>query len=49
MYCIIKRNVDYYSERDSDSDMLMLDACKAFDRVEYVRLLTLLRERALVI
>ena len=27
--------------------MLMLDASKAFDRVEYVRLFTLLRERAL--
>ena len=37
MYCIIKRNVDYYTERDSDCYMLMFDASKAFESVEYVR------------
>ena len=42
-----KKNIDYYTERDSDCYILMLDASKAFDRVEYVRLFTLLHERAL--
>ena len=44
---LLKETIDYYAERDSDCYMLMLDASKAFDRVEYVRLFTLLRERAL--
>ena len=44
---LLKETIDYYTERDSDCYMLMLDACKAFDKVEYVRLFTLLRKRAL--
>ena len=44
---LLKETIDYYAERDSDCYMLMLDASKAFDRVEYIRLFTLLRERAL--
>ena len=44
---LLKETVDYYTERDSDRYMLMLDASKAFDRVEYIRLFTLLCERAL--
>ena len=44
---LLKETIDYYIELDSDCYMLMLDASKAFDRVEYVRLFTLLRERAL--
>ena len=44
---LLKEAIDYYTEPDSDCYMLMLDASKAFDRVEYVRLFTLLRERAL--
>ena len=45
---LLKETIDYYAERDSDCYMLMLDASKAFDRVEYVRLFTVLRERALM-
>ena len=44
---LLKETIDYYTERDSGCYMLMLDASIAFDRVEYVRLFTLLRERAL--
>ena len=44
IYCIIKRKT---LERESDCYMLMLDASKSVDRVEYVRLFTLLREKAL--
>ena len=36
---LLKETIDYYAERDSDCYMLMLDASKAFDRVEHVRLL----------
>ena len=39
--------VDYYRENDSDCYMLLLDASKAFDRVEYVKLNSDLRERIL--
>ena len=47
---LLKETIDYYTERDSDCYMLMLDASKTMrniDRVKYVRLFTLLRERAL--
>ena len=44
---LLKETVACYTERDSDCTMLMLDASKAFERVEYVRLSRLLRERAL--
>ena len=44
---LLKETVGCYTERDSDCTMLMLDASKAFERVEYVRLSRLLRERAL--
>ena len=37
---LLKEILDYYTERYSNCDMLMLDASKAFDRVEYVRLLS---------
>ena len=43
---LLKENIDYYTERDRDCYMLLLDASKALDRIEYVRLLVL-RERAL--
>ena len=37
--------VEYYNENDINYYLLMLDASKAFNRVEYVKLLTLLRGR----
>ena len=39
--------VEYYRENDSDCYMLLLDASKAFDRVEYVKKISDLRERKL--
>ena len=39
--------VEYYRENDSDWYMSLLDASKAFDRVEYVKLFSDLRERKL--
>ena len=40
---LLKEIIDYYTERDSDCCILMLDTSKAFDRVEYYRLFTLFR------
>ena len=37
--------IEYYNSNNTDCFMLLLDASKAFDRIEYVRLLTLLRLR----
>ena len=39
--------INNYREHDSDCYMLLLDASKAFDRVEYVNLFSDLRERKL--
>ena len=39
--------VEYYKENGSDCYMLLLNASKAFDRVEYVKLFSALRERNL--
>ena len=43
---LLLNTVEYYRENDSDCYML-LDASKAFDRVEYVKLFSDLRERKL--
>ena len=37
--------VEYYNDIDTACYLLLLDASKAFDRVEYVKLLTILRDR----
>ena len=37
--------VEYYNSNNTDCFMLLLDASKAFDRIEYVRLFELLRDR----
>ena len=44
---LLLNTVEYYREYDSDCYMLLLDASKAFDRVEYVKLYSDLRERKL--
>ena len=37
--------VEYYNSNNTDCFMLLFDASKAFDRIEYVRLFELLRDR----
>ena len=36
--------VEYYNENDTDCYLLLVDTSKAFDRVEYVKLFTILRK-----
>ena len=42
---LLIETIEYYNRNNTDYFMLLLDASKAFDRIEYVRLFTLLRLR----
>ena len=41
---LLMETVEYYNDNDTDY-LLLRDASKAFDRVEYVKLFTILRDR----
>ena len=42
---LLRDTIEYYNENSSDCYLLLLDASKAFGRVEYVRLFRTLRDR----
>ena len=42
---LLLETVEYYNENNTNCYLLLLDASKAFDRVEYVKLFTILREQ----
>ena len=44
---LMLETIDYYVENNTDCYLLLLDASKAFGRVEYVKLFTILRDRKL--
>ena len=44
---LLKDTIEYYTENGSDCYLLLLDASKAFDHVEYVKLFNILRDRGL--
>ena len=41
---ILSDTVEYYNENNTDCYLLLLDASKAFDRVQYVKLLKMLKD-----
>ena len=42
---LLMETVEYYNDNDTDCYLLLLDTSKSFDRVEYVKLFTILRDR----
>ena len=42
---LLMETIEYYTENGSDCYLILLDASKAFDRVEYVKLLIIFRDR----
>ena len=44
---LMLETIDYYVENNTDCYLLLLNASKAFDGVEYVKLFTILRDRKL--
>ena len=46
-YFTFTETIEYYIENNTDCYILLLDTSKAFDRVEYVKLFTILRDRKL--
>ena len=44
---LMLETIDYYVENNTDCYLLLVDASKGFDRVEYVKLFTILRDRKL--
>ena len=42
---ILLDTIEYYNENNTDCYILLLDASKAFDRVEYVQLFKLIKDR----
>ena len=44
---LILETIDYYVENNTDCYLLLLNASRAFDRMEYVKLFTILRDRKL--
>ena len=45
MYIEVKETIGYYNKNNTDCYLLVLDASKASDRAEYMKLFNTLRDR----